>query len=125
MSKRLDSVILQELQYAANRAWQRIQNSTLTDFLQDEDLQDIVLRQLTIVDEAAARASEAAKLRYPQVDWRRVVGMQNFVVHEYFRVDIPLIWDAVENRLPPLLAELPAIIGQVLATEQANSSTSV
>ena len=103
MSKRLDSTILQELHYAANRVFSRVQGSTLVDFLHDEDLQDIVLRQLTIVGEAAARVSEATKQRYAQIDWRRITALRNFVVHEYFRVDFPTIWDAVANNLPPLL----------------------
>ena len=77
MSKRLDSTILQELNYAANRAFSRLQNSTLANFLRDEDSQDIVLRQLTIVGEAASWVSDGAKQRYPQIDWRRIMGMRN------------------------------------------------
>ena len=117
MSKRLDSVILQELHYAANRAWSRTQGSDLTAFLQNEDLQDIVLRQLTIVGEAAARVSADTKQRYPQIEWRRTTGMRNFVVHEYFRVDFTLIWDAVTTLLPALLLELPGVLAAVLITE--------
>lgn len=118
MSKRLDSVILQELQYAAERIIWRTQPHTVGDLLSNEDLQDIVLRQLTVVGEAAARVSESTKQHFPQVDWRRIVGVRNFVVHEYFRVDYATIWDAVQTYLPPLLAELPAIIAQVQTQEQ-------
>lgn len=119
MSKRLDSTILQELFYAANRAYSRAQHSSLPAFLQDEDLQDIVLRQLTIVGEATARVSADTKQRYPQIDWRRITGMRNFVVHEYFRVDFTLIWNAIITLLPALLLELPGVLTHVLADEQS------
>jgi uncharacterized protein with HEPN domain len=125
MSKRLDSTILQELHYATNRAFSRLQNGTLADFLQNEDLPDIVLRQLTIVGEAVARVSDGTKQRYPQIDWRRITGIRNFVVHEYFRVDFTTIWDAVINHLPALLRELPGVLTHVLADEQSRQAPNV
>ena len=125
MSKRLDSTILQELHYAADRVVHRTQHSTLDDLLQDEDLQDIVLRQLTVIGEATARVSDGTKQLYPQIDWRRITGMRNFVVHEYFRVDFTAIWDVLINHLPPLLLELPAVLAQVLADEQSRQASSV
>lgn len=117
MSKRLDSTILQELQYAANRILLRTQQSTLPDFLRDEDLQDIVLRQLLVVGEAAAKVADSTKQRYPQIDWRRMTGMRNFIAHEYFRLDFASIWDVIENHLPALALELPGVLVQVLADE--------
>ncbi|MGI4742949.1 MAG: HepT-like ribonuclease domain-containing protein [Janthinobacterium lividum] len=125
MSKRLDSTILQEMHYAADRIVRRTHHSTLADFLQDEDLQDIVLRQLTIIGETTARISDNTKQRYPQIDWRRITGMRNFVVHEYFRVDFAAIWDVVINHLPPLLLDLPLVLAQVLADEQLRQTPSV
>jgi len=125
MSRRLDSTILQELHYAANRAFSRLQNGTLADFLHNEDLQDIVLRQLTVVGEAAARVSDSTKQLYPQIDWRRITGMRDFVVHEYFWVDFATIYDAVINHLPALLRDLPGVLAQVLADEQSRQALNV
>ena len=125
MSKRLDSTILQELHYATERVIRRTQHSTLADLLADEDLQDIVLRQLTIIGEATARVSDGTKQRYPQIDWRRITGMRNFVVHEYFRVDFAAIWAVVIHHLPVLLLELPPVLAQVLADEQSRQPPSV
>lgn len=113
------------MHYAANRAYSRTQHSNLTAFLQDEDLQDIVVRQLTLVGEAAARVSTDTQQRYSQIDWRRITGMRNFVVHEYFRVDFTLIWNAVTTLLPALLIELPGILTHILAAEQARQTPGV
>ncbi len=117
MSKRLDSTILQKLEYATNRILSRTQQSTLLDFLRDEDLQDIVLRQLLVIGEAAARVSDSTKQRFPQVDWRRMTGMRNFIAHEYFRLDFTSVWEVIENHLPTLALELPAILALVSADE--------
>ena len=125
MSKQLDSTRLQHLQYAAERLLRRLSGSTLAEFLADEDLQDIALRQFTVMGEAAAHVSEALKQQYPQIDWRRATGFRNFVVHEYFRVDFTLVWDTVVSVLPPLVAELPTLLQQVIAAEQAKTQGSV
>ena len=124
MSKQLDSTRLQHLQYAAERLLRRLSGST-AEFLTDEDLQGIALRQFTVMGEAAAHLSEALKRQYPQIDWGRATGFRNFVVHEYFRVDFTLVWDTVVSVLPPLVAELPTLLQQVIAAEQAKAQGSV
>lgn len=95
------------------QAGQRIANRTaeklLSQFVADEDLQDIVVRRLTIVGEALTHISAATRQQYPSIDWRAAVGIRNFVVHEYFRVDLPTVWEAVTVELPSLLKKLEII----------------
>ena len=123
MSKLLDSTRLQHLQYAAERISRRFLDSTLAELLTDEDLQDIALRQFIVMGEAAAHVSPATKQLYPQIDWRRITGLRNFIAHEYFRVDYTLVWDTIVMILPPLLLELPAVLRQVLSDEQNQTSS--
>jgi len=100
-------------------------NVSLADFLADEDLQDIALRRFMVIGEAASHVSTDVGERFPQVDWQAVRGMRNFVAHEYFRVDLDDVWDAVVGDVPGLLIDLPAIIAQVQAEEYANRASSV
>ena len=67
------------------------------------------MRQLTIVGEALAHISAATKQQYVHIDWRAAIGLRNFVVHEYFRVDLPTVWEAATIALPALLAEVEII----------------
>ncbi len=125
MSKPLDSTRLQELQYAATRVLTRLQDTDLPEFLANEDLQDIALLQLVIIGEAAARVSEVTKQQYPQVEWRRAAGLRNFIVHEYAKVDFVVIWSTITQELPSLVSELPSVLEQIIATEQAMRNSSV
>lgn len=120
MSKLLDSTRLQHLHYAAERISRRFLN-----LLADEDLQDVALRQFMVMGEAAARVSPATKQLYPQIDWRRITGLRNFIAHEYFRVDYTLVWDTIVSILPPLLLELPIVLQEVLGNEQHQAGSSV
>ena len=46
------------------------------------------------------------KAAMPAVEWRRMIGMRNFVIHEYWSVDLDITWDTVQKRLPPLIAAI-------------------
>jgi len=125
MSKLLNSTRLEHMLEAAQRIVRRMPNVSLADFLADEDLQDIALRRFMVIGEAASHVSTDVGERFPQVDWQAVRGMRNFVAHEYFRVDLDDVWDAVVGDVPGLLIDLPAIIAQVQAEEYANRASSV
>ena len=122
MSKLLNSTRWEHMLEAAQRIVRRMPNVSLADFLADEDLQDIALRRFMVIGEAASHVSTDVRERFPQVDWQAVRGMRNFVAHEYFRVDLDDVWDAVVSNVPSLLIDLPVIIAQVKAEEQANSA---
>lgn len=70
--------------------------------------QDAVLHRLSVMGEAAKWVSKEAQDEMTDIDWRRMIGMRNFVVHEYWSTDLNLTWDTVHTKLPPLVARLEA-----------------
>ena len=125
MSKLLNSTRLEHILEAAERVAQRMPDIPLVDFLADEDLQDIALRRFMVIGEAASHVSSEVKAQFPQVDWQAARTMRNFVAHEYFRVDLTSVWDSVNHIVPMLVIELPIIIAQVKAGEQASRAAGV
>jgi uncharacterized protein with HEPN domain len=73
-----------------------------TAFASDEKTQDAVLRNLEVIGEAARALPEAIRDRAPNVEWRKIIAFRNVLVHEYFGVDLRIIWDVVENKLDVL-----------------------
>jgi uncharacterized protein with HEPN domain len=78
-------------------------------------LQDAIIRNLQILCESTRRLTDSSKKRHPEVDWRGISGLRNFLVHSYFEVDLETIWTIVQRDLPSLesavrrlLEELPA-----------------
>lgn len=62
------------------------------DFAGDEMLQSAVLYKLSIIGEASSRISETIRNRYPEVEWKEIIGFRNFAIHAYFAVNQPIVW---------------------------------
>ena len=69
-----------------------------------------MLKCVEIVGEAAARVGEDTRLRYPELPWADMVGMRNRLVHNYFDVDLSLLWTTVNSDLPDLIRILESIL---------------
>jgi uncharacterized protein with HEPN domain len=72
--------------------------------------QDAILRQLTILGEAAARVSNAGRVAHRQIPWPRIVGLRNVVVHQYDRVSIDEVWEILDDACPGLAQQLDEIL---------------
>jgi uncharacterized protein with HEPN domain len=79
-------------------------------FEQQELIQTWVIYHLQIMGEAARATSQDIKARYPQIPWRDASDLRNLTVHEYFRVNLEIIWDIVQNDLPLLKQQIVAIL---------------
>jgi uncharacterized protein with HEPN domain len=83
---------------------------SLGAFLADDTLQRAFVRSLEIIGEAVKNLPDDFKVRYPNPDWRRMAGTRDRLIHGYFSVDFELIWDIVQNKIPPLHADIRRIL---------------
>ena len=72
-------------------------------FLADRKSQDATVRNLEIIGEAVKKLSPRLRSTRPDVPWKRIAGMRDKMIHDYFGVDHRLVWDVVERELPKLL----------------------
>jgi len=79
-------------------------------FLADSHWQDAVIRQLEIMGEATKRLSQNLRSRYPDIPWKRMAGLRDVLIHDYFGVDLDMVWQIAQNYLPELKPEIEDII---------------
>ena len=83
---------------------------TLDEFVGDARTMDAVVRNLMTMGESIRWIPEPILEAHPAVPWRTLRGMRNVVVHEYFGVDPTILWETVRGDLPPLEADLEAVL---------------
>ncbi|MCX5725014.1 MAG: DUF86 domain-containing protein [Nitrospirae bacterium] len=81
-------------------------------FLADRKTQDAVIRNLEIIGEATKRISPGLKSAHTDVAWKPIAGMRDKLIHDYFGVNVQLVWEAVERDLPQLYEK----VNELLAT---------
>jgi uncharacterized protein with HEPN domain len=75
--------------------------------------QDSIIRNLEIIGEASVKVSDDLKTQYPDVPWKEMRGMRNFVTHQYFGVELSDIWNTVVNDIPTLKQQIQGIINDL------------
>ena len=93
----------------------RIRNYTSAgrdDFLNDTKTSEAVLRSLQTLAESTKRLSQEVKAPYPEIEWSKVAGLRNVLVHEYLGVDLDLIWEVVAHDLPRLGSAINELLGR-------------
>ncbi|MFB3882619.1 MAG: DUF86 domain-containing protein [Armatimonadota bacterium] len=90
-----------------------VQGMNYDAFAADEKTQDAVVRNLEVIGEAARVLPEEVKAETSSVDWRKVVGLRNVLIHEYFGISLPIIWDILINKLDELEAECRRMLGDL------------
>jgi len=75
---------------------------TKENFVEDELVVDGVVRNLEIIGEAVKNIPKDIKDKYPKMDWKKIVGFRDILIHGYFSVNFEIVWEIITNRVPEL-----------------------
>lgn len=103
-------VFFADMLAAIEKIQRYLENITLEDFLEDEMRIDAVVRNLEIIGEAAGNIPPEARSKCSHIPWKRIVGLRNILIHEYFGIDMDIVWDVIENYLPDLEVETRRVL---------------
>ena len=105
-------VYLDDILEAVTKIRDYTKGLTLEGLKGDAKTLDAVVRNLEIIGEAAKKVPEEIRRRCPDVEWKRIAGLRDILIHEYFGIDVNIVWDIVRNRLSPLERQIRKILSE-------------
>jgi uncharacterized protein with HEPN domain len=101
-STRNDKAYLRHIADAISDIKRFMKNVTKEESLENREKQYAVLRALEIIGEATKNVSKEMTAKHPEVNWSDIAGMRDRLIHQYFGVNLDLVWATVKKNLPEL-----------------------
>jgi uncharacterized protein with HEPN domain len=109
MSKRQPHLLIEDIIESGNKILTYTRNLSFADFMLDSKTVDAVVRNFEIIGEAANRLPEDFREKHKEIDWHRIRGFRNRIIHDYFGIDFEIVWQIKEAFLPAFIENLKHI----------------
>jgi uncharacterized protein with HEPN domain len=109
MSKRQPELLIEDILESGNKILLYTDGLNFEEFCQDSKTIDAVIRNFEIIGEAANRLPDNFKDKNSHIDWHRIRGFRNRIVHDYMGIDYKIVWLIKESFLPHMLSEIQQI----------------
>lgn len=110
MSKRDQILLLEDMLESASKIKRYTTNLDFDSFLSDDKTIDAVVRNFEIIGEAANRLDPDFRTTNAEIEWNRIRGFRNRIVHDYFGIDYEIVWTIIENDIENLIEQLESAI---------------
>jgi uncharacterized protein with HEPN domain len=107
---RNDDALLLDMLIAARKIQRFTDDFDKSAFKGSELVQSAVMREFQVIGEVARMLTDETKNKHSQLPWRAIIGMRNRMIHEYFNVDLDVVWETIDHDLPSLVTLLEAIV---------------
>jgi uncharacterized protein with HEPN domain len=103
-------VFLKDILQAIERIEKYAGSLSFEGFCENQLVQDGVVRNLEIIGEAVKHLPKDVQKKYPTVEWKKIAGLRDILIHAYFGVDRDIVWDVVINKIPELKGQISLIL---------------
>jgi uncharacterized protein with HEPN domain len=110
-NRRKDSDFIDDIEESSEKIVLYTAKMSFDDFCDDSRTIDAVIRNLEIIGEATKSISDSLKLQTPEIAWRGMAGLRDRLIHNYFGVDVEIVWKIAVDEVPVLLENLHKING--------------
>jgi uncharacterized protein with HEPN domain len=114
MSKREPKLLLEDILISSERIIAYTHSLTFEEFAFDSKTIDAVVRNIEIIGEASNRLPDNIKDKAETVDWHKIRGLRNRIVHGYFGINYKIIWSVIEDYLPKLVAQIQELLNDYI-----------
>jgi uncharacterized protein with HEPN domain len=110
-----EQVFLKHILEEINFLLRETENISFEEFMKNQILKRASSRSLEIIGEAVKNLPADFKKRYKDIEWKKIAGLRNKIIHYHFGVNWDILWDVIKNQLPKLKEQVENILDQVEA----------
>lgn len=114
---RTSKLYLQDIIECCENAKEYTSGMSFRELSDDKKTIDAVVRNLEIIGEAVKNIPDDIRQTKPEIEWKKVARFRDIVVHHYFKVDLEVVWDIVQNRLPELKTAVSEMLVEISKQE--------
>lgn len=103
---------LEDMRTSCEKVTQYTRPLTQAQFLSDQKTYDAVMRNFEIIGGAAKHIPNEVRSQHPEIDWRRVAAFRDVAIHEYFGIDVDVVWDIIQNKIPALDPQIRRLLSE-------------
>jgi uncharacterized protein with HEPN domain len=113
MSRREAKLLLNDILDSIEKIRIYVDGYNFESFLADSKTCDAVIRNFEIIGEAANRLPDEIREQYPDINWFRIRGIRNRIVHDYMGIDYSIVWTIIENDLEVFVTGISKILSEI------------
>ena len=113
MSERDFRLYCEDILDSGNAILQFVNSMSFENFCEDRKTYSAVIREFEIIGEAVGKLPDELIKQHPKIEWQDIKDFRNLLIHEYFGVDLEIVWKIIEEDLPILLSDVKEIMMQM------------
>lgn len=110
MSKRDIRLFLEDIYSSCQKIQRYTENKTHDEVMNDELLIDGIIRNLEVIGEAVKNIPLNFRKKHPSIGWKKMAGLRDILIHQYFGIDYEVLWDIVKNKIPQLNEQIQKVL---------------
>lgn len=112
MSHHYNAPYLKHVLEAISDIEHSLKNLSKKEFKENKDIKDATVRRIEVIGEAVKNISPALKEKHLDVEWKKIAGSRDIMIHAYFNVDLDIVWDIAKNDLPIFKKRIQEILAE-------------
>jgi len=110
MIKRVYTDYVQDILDSINDIENFIEGMNFNDFKNDRKTINAVIRSIEVIGEASKKIPKSIRERHPDIPWKKIAGMRDKLIHEYFGIDLEILWKVAKEEIKKLEPEIKQIL---------------